>query len=69
MPALNEIQIEILKLFESHNSNEELLEIKKLLTDYLSKRAVTEADLAFDKKNFSIDDLKSWKNEHLRNTK
>lgn len=53
--ALNDIQLEILKLFSENQSKEDLKEIKSLLVAYLSDKVVREADKAFDKANHSID--------------
>ncbi len=66
MPALNNAQLEILKLFKHERSEEELLEFKKLLSDYLFKKAIKLADEAFDEKGYTVEDLESWKNEHSR---
>jgi hypothetical protein len=66
MPALNNAQLEILKLFHENQSEEELLEIKKLLSDYLFRRAIKLADEAFDEKGYTADDIETWKNEHSR---
>lgn len=44
MPALNPAQLEVLKLFQFIKSEEDLLELKAILTDYLSKKTVAEAD-------------------------
>ncbi len=50
MGALNNAQLEILKLFKFEKTEEELLEIKKLLSDYLFRRAIKLADKAFEEK-------------------
>jgi len=40
MAALNNTQLEILNLFRSEKSEEELLAIKKLISDYLFNKAI-----------------------------
>ncbi|MCW3110752.1 MAG: hypothetical protein JWQ09_5258, partial [Segetibacter sp.] len=47
---LNNVQLEILKLFKHERSEEELFEIKKMLSDYLFKKAIKLADEAFERK-------------------
>lgn len=66
MPALNPVQLEVLKLFQFTKTEEDLLELKSVLIDYLSKKTVSEADKAFDQKGYSIDDIEQWRKEHLR---
>lgn len=63
---LNDIQLEILKLFSVSPSEEELLEIKTLLQTYLSHKVVSEADKSFDKKKYTTDVFDQWKKEHFR---
>lgn len=70
MPAaLNSIQLEILKMFRNNQSEEELQEIKSLLINYLSNKAVAEADNAFVEKGYTPEVFESWKNEHFRKSK
>ncbi len=64
MGALNNAQLEILKLFKFEKTEEELLEIKKLLSDYLFRRAIKLADKAFEEKEYTVEDVENWKNEH-----
>lgn len=64
--SLNDAQLEILKLFSHDQSEEDLQEIKSLLTAYLSDKVVREADKAFEEKNYSQSVFEKWKNEHFR---
>ncbi len=66
MPALNPVQLEVLKLFRFTKTDEDLLELKTVLIDYLSKKTVSEADKAFDEKGFTNNDIEQWRKEHLR---
>jgi hypothetical protein len=67
MPAaLNNTQLEILKMFRNDQSEEELQEIKSLLVKYLSSKAVAEADKAFIGKGYTDEIFETWKNEHFR---
>lgn len=66
MPALNPIQLEVLKLFRFATTDEDILELKTVLIEYLSKKTVTEANKAFDEKGFTIKDIEKWRREHLR---
>lgn len=66
--ALNDIQLEILKLFSHENSEEDLKEIQSLLLAYLSEKTVREADKAFEEKNYSAEVFDKWRKEHFRKT-
>jgi hypothetical protein len=69
MEALNPIQLEILKLFNNHHSEKELLEIKKILSQYLAKNIVAEADAEYNKNKASNEDINGWPDEHYRSKK
>ncbi len=66
MPALNNTQLEILKLFQQERSEEELLEIKAMLSDYLFKKAIEMADKEHDAKGYTNQDMDAWTKEHFR---
>ena len=69
MPVtLNPIQLEILKLFSDHQSEEELLEIRSLLVAYLAGKVTFEADKAFEAKEYSETVFEQWKQDHFRKT-
>ena len=67
-PALNDTQLEILKLFRNNQSEEELQEIKSLLTAYLVSKVTMEADKAFDENGYTTAIFEKWKQEHFRKT-
>ena len=64
--ALNNTQLEILKLFSANQSEEDLKEIKSLLVTYLSDKVVRKADKAADAKSYSQQTFEKWKMEHFR---
>ncbi|MBX2922722.1 MAG: hypothetical protein KF746_11060 [Chitinophagaceae bacterium] len=66
--ALNNAQLEILKLFASEQSEEDLREIKSLLVTYLADKVTREADKAFDTKGYTTEVFEKWKVEHFRKT-
>ncbi len=63
---LNKTQLEILKLFRNDQPEEELQEIKSLLTAYLAHKVTTEADKAFALKGHSVSVFEEWTKEHFR---
>ena len=64
--ALNNVQLEILKLFSEDQSEQELREIKSLLIAYLADKVTREADTVFDEKGYTNEIFSSWKTEHFR---
>jgi hypothetical protein len=64
MNALNPLQPELLKLFKNYSSEKELLDLKQVLVDYLSKKVVMEADKAFDEKGFNEETIEKWRGKH-----
>ena len=66
--AVNKTQLEILKLFRNDQSEEELQEIKSLLTAYLAAKVTFEADKAFDHKRCNADIFEKWRQGHFRKT-
>jgi len=66
--ALNNAQLEILKLFASEQSEEDIKEIKSLLVVYLADKVVREANRAFEANKYTTEIFEKWKNEHFRKT-
>ncbi len=66
--ALNNTQLEILKLFRNDQSEEELQEIRSLLITYLANKVTFEADKAFHEKGYTATIFEKWKQEHFRKT-
>lgn len=64
--SLNDTQLEILKLFSSEQSEEDLKEIKSLLITYLAEKVTREADKSFDKKGYTDLVFEKWEKEHFR---
>jgi hypothetical protein len=66
--ALNSAQLEILKLFRNDQPEEELQELRSLLTAWLAAKVTFEADKAFQEKGYSTAIFEKWKQEHFRKT-
>jgi hypothetical protein len=50
---LSNLQLELLKVFSHNLSEKEIQEVKALLLDYFSKKAITEADKVWDQENWN----------------
>jgi hypothetical protein len=66
--ALNNTQLEILKLFRNDQPEEELQEFRSLLIAYFAAKVTAEADKAFDEKGYIAAIFEKWKQEHFRKT-
>ncbi len=64
---LSNIQLELLKTFSRPLPESQLLEIKKLLTDYFAQKIDEGVDKLFEENNWIVNEkIAEWKNEHMR---
>ncbi len=63
---MSNIQIELLKLYSNNIKDEQLHDIKLLLSQYFAKKATEEMDVIWDENNLSEKDMINWANEHNR---
>lgn len=66
MHALNNAQLELLKLFSCDLSSDEIGEIKQILSEDLSKKLISEADIEAKERWYTPEIAASWKDEHFR---
>jgi len=64
--GLNEVQIDLLKMFSIPMSNSDLVELRKLLRDFLSKRIDDEVDLIWEQKQMSASEMDRVLNTHIK---
>ena len=62
-PNLSNLQLELLKLYATGVEEEDLLEIKLMLSRYFLKKAVNEASKVANEKNYKQTDFDNWLNE------
>jgi predicted metal-binding transcription factor (methanogenesis marker protein 9) len=63
---LSNLQLELLKLYAYPVSDEELMDIKKMLADYFAKKLDEEVDRVWKEKGYTQETIKQWKKEHFR---
>jgi hypothetical protein len=63
---LTNLQLELVKLFSYKVAENQVLEIKQLLSNYFADKATEEMDRLWDENNWSEETMKDWSNEHLR---
>jgi hypothetical protein len=66
MEPLNNTQKDILNLFKYQHSEQELIEIKQLISEYLFKKAIAMADAEVEEKGYTKEVMKAWAGEHHR---
>ena len=68
MPAkkMTNVQLELLKLFNYQISDEELLELKQLLSDFFAKKVSEDMDRFLEDNDLNSADIEQWLNEHNR---
>ena len=63
---LTTLQLELVKLFSYKVAENQVLEIKQLLSTYFANKATEEMDKLWEENNWSEETMKEWSNEHLR---
>jgi len=63
---LSNLQLELLKTFQIDLSDEQLLEIKEILSKYFSEKATLEMDKVWDNQNWDDDTIEQLANTHTR---
>ncbi|MCW3110750.1 MAG: hypothetical protein JWQ09_5256 [Segetibacter sp.] len=53
-------------MFELDLNEEELKELKQILSEYLAKKLVMEVDKIAKEKGYTPEIIESWKDEHFR---
>ena len=60
---LTNLQFELLKYFQYEVNERELLDIKRLLSDYFAQKAMDDMDKLWVEKDLSNDMMDSWLND------
>lgn len=66
MPALSNAQLEIIKMFHKDQTEEELTELKQVLSEYLANKLAKALEQESGEKGYTRDIVDGWKNEHFR---
>lgn len=57
---LNNLQLELLKIYSTGISDETLMELRKVIAHFLLERARDEADKVWAAKNYSEQSIEQW---------
>jgi len=61
--AISNIQYELLKLYAANIAEADLLNIKRYLAKYFASKAIDEADIIWEEKNYDNETMNNWLNE------
>jgi hypothetical protein len=62
-PPLTNMQYELMRLYSMNVSEEDLLNIRKMIAKYFWKKTIDEADKIWDEKGYSNELMQEWLNE------
>ncbi|BAP58183.1 hypothetical protein THII_3886 [Thioploca ingrica] len=60
---LTNLQMELLELYNTNLTEQDLNELKLLLAHFYANKAIQQADKIWDERNFSPTDMEKWLNE------
>ncbi|MCP4158248.1 MAG: hypothetical protein GY757_61680 [bacterium] len=60
---LSNLQLELLKLYSTNLSQNDIQEIKRMLAGYFAQKTIKEADKIWDEKGLTDEDMSRWLNE------
>ena len=63
---LTNLQVELLKVFSRPVPDEDLLAIKRLVSDYFAQKATSLADEVWQQEGFTEVTMQEWRKTHLR---
>lgn len=64
--GLSNLQLELLKLFSFDLSEQQLRDIRRLLSRYFAAQATEEMDNLWEQQNWSDQTMEAWSKEHMR---
>ncbi len=60
---LSNIQMELLKLYSTGISDENLIAIKTIISQFLFEKSISEADSVFEQKKYNSETINKWLNK------
>src|SRR5258708_3688319 len=66
MASLSNAQLEIIKMFDKNQSEQELFELKQVLSEYFANKLVKEIERESVEKGYTKEVANTWKDEHYR---
>ncbi|MGA2298695.1 MAG: hypothetical protein ABSG15_14200 [FCB group bacterium] len=66
--SLTNVQLELLKLFSRNVPENDLLELKEIISKYFADKAMNAADKSWTEKKYTDSDAEKLSHQHLRTT-
>jgi alkyl sulfatase BDS1-like metallo-beta-lactamase superfamily hydrolase len=66
--TLNQVQLELLKLYATNVPDEDLLAIRRLLVAYFAEKVTRQVDGLWHQHGWTAQDMREWAHGHLRAT-
>lgn len=63
---LTNLQLELIKMFGYEVSNEQLAEIRSILSNYFANQITSEVDKLFEANKWGEEKIEEWAEEHMR---
>lgn len=63
---LTNLQLELVKMFQYKVADNQLVEIKNILSKYFAEKATEEMDKLWEENGWSDETMEKWSNEHFR---
>lgn len=64
--GLTNLQLELLKIYSFDIKEEQLLEIKTMLSNYFADKVTNDVDELFEEKGWGQEKIEEWSKEHMR---
>ena len=64
--TLTDAQLQVLKLLQFETTDEELHELKKIISKYLADRLMRQVEGEIKTKGYTVEQTDSWAKEHFR---
>lgn len=64
--SLNPVQLHLLQMFQGYDSEKDLDELKKVLSEYYARKVDEEMDQLWEDGKINAQTLKDWEHEHMR---
>lgn len=64
MGSLNNAQLEILKMFDTEQSDEELAALRQVLSEYLATRLIKDVEQESLQRGYTTETVDTWKEEN-----
>lgn len=61
---LTNVQMELLKLFSTNMTDEEVIELKGVIARFYAQKATAEADKIWDERGLTNEEMEKWLNEN-----